>query len=216
MMSAEQIIPLVALVIPAVFAITLHEVAHGWMARECGDPTAAEAKRLSLNPLRHVDPLGTVLIPAATYLISGFVFGWAKPVPVEWRLLRNPRRDIALVALAGPGANLLMLLVWVGVSRLAIGLGVEGGAAEFIATMCRIGVLANAILMLLNMLPVPPLDGSRVVSVLLPANASVLFNRLTPLGLPIVLALMMTGILSAILLPPLGFILAQAGRFGGF
>ena len=216
MMSAEQIIPLIALVIPAIFAITLHEVAHGWMARECGDPTAAEANRLSLNPLRHVDPLGTVLIPAATYLLSGFVFGWAKPVPVEWRLLRNPRRDIALVALAGPGANLLMLLVWVGISRLAIALGVEGGSAEFIATMCRIGVLANAILMLLNMLPVPPLDGSRVVSVLLPANASVLFNRLTPLGLPIVLALMMTGILSAILLPPLGFILAQAGRVGGF
>ena len=215
-MSSEQIIPLIALIIPAVFAITLHEVAHGWMARECGDPTAAEAKRLSLNPLRHVDPLGTVLIPAVTYLLSGFVFGWAKPVPVEWRLLRHPRRDIALVALAGPGANLLMLLVWVAVSRLANGLGVEGGSAEFITTMCRIGVLANAILMLLNMLPVPPLDGSRVVSVLLPANASVLFNRLTPLGLPIVLALMMTGILSAILLPPLGFILAQAGRFGGF
>lgn len=215
-MSSEQIISLIALIIPAVFAITLHEVAHGWIARECGDPTAAEAKRLSLNPLRHVDPLGTVLIPAVTYLLSGFVFGWAKPVPVEWRLLRHPRRDIALVALAGPGANLLMLLVWVAVSRLTIGLGLEGGSAEFITTMCRIGVLANAILMLLNMLPVPPLDGSRVVSVLLPANASVLFNRLTPLGLPIVLALMMTGILSAILLPPLGFILAQAGRFGGF
>lgn len=214
-MTPDQLLALAALVVPAIFAITLHEVAHGWVARECGDPTAAEARRLSLNPLRHVDPIGTLLVPAATFLVSGFVFGWAKPVPVDWRRLRRPRRDIALVALAGPGANLAMIVGWVLLHRLLLAMGVDGPVAEFAAAMCRIGILANAILMLLNLLPVPPLDGSRVVTVLLPPRAAATFNAIAPFGLLIMVALMMTGILSRILGPPLTFVLGQAGRASG-
>lgn len=214
-MTPDQLLALAALVVPAIFAITLHEVAHGWVARECGDPTAAEARRLSLNPLRHVDPIGTLLVPAATFLVSGFVFGWAKPVPVDWRRLRRPRRDIALVALAGPGANLAMIVGWVLLHRLLLAMGVDGLVAEFVAAMCRIGILANAILMLLNLLPVPPLDGSRVVTVLLPPRAAATFNAIAPFGLLIMVALMMTGILSRILGPPLAFVLGQAGRASG-
>jgi Zn-dependent protease len=180
--------------IPAIFAITVHEVAHGWVANRLGDPTAARAGRLSLNPFRHVDPVGTVLVPAVVYLTSGAFFGWARPVPVDWRQLRHPRRDMALVAVAGPLSNLLMLVAWILVLLNADPQGLW-------ARMSWTGVSFNATIMVLNLLPVPPLDGSRIVTSLLPAGAAVSYNRIEPFGLLILAALLMTGLLGAILKP---------------
>lgn len=180
--------------IPAIFAITVHEVAHGWVANHLGDPTAARAGRLTLNPLRHVDPVGTVLVPAIIYLTSGAFFGWARPVPVDWRRLRNPRRDMALVAAAGPLSNLIMLVAWI-----LVLLNAEAQGAW--ARMSWTGVSFNATIMVLNLLPVPPLDGSRIVTSLLPAGAAVSYNRIEPFGLLILAALLMTGLLGAILRP---------------
>lgn len=180
--------------IPAIFAITVHEVAHGWVANRLGDPTAARAGRLSLNPFRHVDPVGTVLVPAVVYLTSGAFFGWARPVPVDWRRLRHPRRDMALVAVAGPLSNLLMLVAWILVLLNADPQGLW-------ARMSWTGVSFNATIMVLNLLPVPPLDGSRIVTSLLPAGAAVSYNRIEPFGLLILAALLMTGLLGAILKP---------------
>ncbi len=180
--------------IPAIFAITVHEVAHGWVANRLGDPTAARAGRLSLNPFRHVDPVGTVLVPAVVYLTSGAFFGWARPVPVDWRRLRHPRRDMALVAVAGPLSNLLMLVAWILVLLNADQQGLW-------ARMSWTGVSFNATIMVLNLLPVPPLDGSRIVTSLLPSGAAVSYNRIEPFGLLILAALLMTGLLGAILKP---------------
>jgi len=180
--------------IPAIFAITVHEVAHGWVANRLGDPTAARAGRLSLNPLRHVDPVGTVLVPAAIYLTSGSFFGWARPVPVDWRRLRNPRRDMALVAAAGPLSNLVMLVAWI---LVLLNADPQGAWAR----MSWTGVSFNATIMVLNLLPVPPLDGSRIVTSLLPAGAAVSYNRIEPFGLLILAALLMTGLLGTILRP---------------
>ncbi len=185
--------------IPAVLAVTVHEVAHGWVANRLGDPTAKRAGRLSLNPLRHVDPIGTIAIPALVYFTSGFFFGWAKPVPVNWRNLRNFRRDVALVAVAGPLANLLMLMGWVIVLKIAEG----APSLRLLTLMGWTGVLFNATIMLLNLLPVPPLDGSRIVTAMLPARAAVRYNRVEPFGLIILAILLMTGVVGTLLGPGL-------------
>lgn len=182
--------------IPAVLAVTVHEVAHGWVANQLGDPTAAQQGRLSLNPLRHVDPIGTIVVPALVYFTSGFFFGWAKPVPVNWRNLRHLRRDVALVAVAGPMSNLLMLAGWTGILVLAKQLPI-------LQLMGWTGVLFNATIMLLNLLPVPPLDGSRIVTALLPARAAVRYNRVEPYGLIILAVLLMTNVVGALLGPGL-------------
>lgn len=190
------LLKLVVFGIPAVLAVTVHEVAHGWVANRLGDPTAAQLGRLSLNPLRHVDPVGTVLVPALVYLTSGFFFGWAKPVPVNWRNLRHLRRDVALVAAAGPLSNLLMLLGWTAVLRAF-------GDSTLIALMSWTGIGFNATIMLLNLLPVPPLDGSRIVTSVLPARLAVRYNRIEPYGLVILVVLLATGVVGAILGPGL-------------
>lgn len=183
--------------IPAVLAVTVHEVAHGWVANKLGDSTAAQLGRLSLNPLRHVDPIGTVVVPLTLYLLNaGFLFGWAKPVPVNWRNLRHVRRDMALVAVAGPFSNLLMLLGWL----LAL---MVFGEHRLVAPMSWTGIFFNATIMLLNLLPIPPLDGSRIVTSLLPARAAVGYNRMEPFGIVILLVLMATGVVGAILIPGL-------------
>jgi Zn-dependent protease len=189
--------------VPVLFAIVVHEVAHGWVAERLGDPTARLMGRLTLNPLRHIDPIGTVLLPLLMLSVSNFVFGWAKPVPVDWRNLRRGPRDMALVAAAGPGANLVMLLLWgvVG-SIVALNEGALGGLAAPIYFMVTVGVIANAVLMVLNLLPVPPLDGSRVVSAILPASWARRYNSLERWGLLILVVLLVTGILSQILEPP--------------
>lgn len=190
------------LVLPVLFAITLHEAAHGWMAGRLGDATARMLGRVTLNPIRHIDPVGTLLVPLATFLLTGFLFGWAKPVPVTWRNLRQPRRDMALVAVAGPAANLLMLLGWALVLKVAT-LMMEG--SEWIAMpllyMGSAGVLINAILMVLNLLPILPLDGGRILTSLLPPKLALGFSRSEPYGLLIVVGLLVTGLLGKLLWP---------------
>lgn len=193
-----NLLDIVAIAVPAVFAITVHEVAHGWTANRLGDPTAAQLGRLTLNPLKHIDPVGTILVPLALKLLgSSFLFGWAKPVPVTWRNLRNLRRDIALVAIAGPCANLLMLTGW------ALLLGSPVGDSAFVQDMCWTGVAFNATIMALNLIPIPPLDGSRIVTAALPARAAVLYNRLEPFGLVLTALLLMSGILGWLMEPVL-------------
>ena len=188
--------------IPVIFAITVHEVAHGWMASRLGDQTARLMGRLTLNPLKHIDPIGTIVVPVVMLMFTPFMLGWAKPVPVDWRNLRHPRRDMAWVAVAGPAANLLMLLIWLLLIKLilAAGVGNETYAAPFIA-MALAGVTINIVLIVLNLIPIPPLDGSRIVSSLLPPRGAYLYNRLEPYGLLIVLVLLFTGVLGQVMMP---------------
>lgn len=195
--SIEQLI--VAGIVPVLFAITLHEVAHGWVARQLGDDTAERLGRLSINPLHHIDPLGTIIIPGLMIAMkTGFMFGWAKPVPVDFGRLRNPRRDMALVAIAGPVSNLLMGIFWALVARGAGLLG-ESPYAEPLLLMSMIGILFNAMLALVNLIPIPPLDGGRLMVGILPYPLADKVARLEPYGFYILLALMFTGILGLFL-----------------
>lgn len=201
----EQLIRVLSIaLIPGLFAITLHEVSHGWVAKRLGDPTAFMLGRLSLNPLKHIDPLGTVVVPIAMLLMSGgsMAFGWAKPVPVAFGNLRKPRRDMILVAAAGPSSNLLMATGWalVAASLLAVP-ALGGGAAEWLLRVCVFGIQINVILAVFNMLPIPPLDGGRVLSGLLPPTASRAVDQIEPYGFVIVIVLMVTGVLWTFLEP---------------
>ncbi|HEY5601537.1 MAG TPA: site-2 protease family protein [Gammaproteobacteria bacterium] len=202
MLNKIQLVAVFA--IPVLFAITVHEVAHGWVAKRLGDPTAMLMGRLTLNPLKHIDPIGTVLLPIAMLVITGFMFGWAKPVPITWDNLKHPKRDIALVAVAGPTANLLMALFWALVLKIALLLPASAATVSIpLSYMGFAGIFINGILMILNLLPLPPLDGGRIMSSLLPGPWSYKFSRLEPYGLLILMVLLFTGILGAIMLPPL-------------
>lgn len=202
--------------IPVLFAITVHETAHGWIALRLGDPTAKMLGRLSLNPIRHIDPVGTILVPGVLLLLGGFLFGWAKPVPITWENLHHPRRDSALVAVAGPLSNLLMALMWALVIRtgLMIGNGSEG-VALFMIYSGMAGVFINTILCLLNLLPILPLDGGRIVESLLPGPLSWKFSRLEPYGLPIIMLLLFTGALGKILWPLVMLVMTLLGSVAG-
>lgn len=190
-------------IVPVLFAITVHEVAHGWVAKLLGDPTAMLLGRLTLNPFKHIDLIGTILVPAVLILAKLGVIGWAKPVPVAWENLKHPRRDMALVAVAGPVANLLMAFFWV--LMMKIGLSVSSGDDMFRALyiMAEIGVTINLVLMILNMLPILPLDGGRIVSSFLPGPWAYRFNKIEPYGLFIILGLFAFGMLTTILMTPL-------------
>jgi Zn-dependent protease len=203
-MEQLTIVQIIAVaILPVLFAITLHEVAHGWAARLLGDDTAARLGRLSVNPLHHIDLVGTVLIPGMLLLLkTGFMFGWAKPVPVDFNRLRKPRRDMALVAVAGPAANLLMAIFWALVIRAAAALNVEFVSVP-LALMGQIGIAINAVLMLVNLLPIPPLDGGRVAVGLLPYHLAERYSRIEPYGFFILLGLMFTGLLSMLLGMPM-------------
>ena len=206
---------LAVLILPVLFAITVHEAAHGWVAKRLGDATASMLGRVTLNPFKHIDPVGTVVVPLAMYLITGyqsdwqspFLFGWAKPVPVSWLNLGNPRRDMALVALAGPGANFIMAILWAALIKLGVTLGDDyAWFALPLVYMGSVGVLINAFLMVLNLLPVLPLDGGRIVASILPQKFSMIYSRLEPWGLMIVVALLFSGMLSVIINPSVGLV----------
>ena len=186
--------------LPVVLAITLHEAAHGYVAKLFGDRTAEMLGRVTLNPIRHVDPVGTVLLPGAMLLLgSPFIFGWAKPVPVNFNNLRHPKRDMIWVAGAGPGSNFVQALVWAMVFVAATGTGALGSVG--LAKMAQIGLMANLVLMALNLLPIPPLDGGRILMGVLPGPASYSLSRLEPYGLFIVVLLLVTGVLDSMMRP---------------
>ncbi len=190
-------------ILPVVFAITGHEAAHGWMAKKCGDNTAYMLGRLTLNPLKHIDPLGTVILPGLLLLTqTGFVFGWAKPVPVNGRYFKKPLQDMALVAAAGPGANLLMAIAWALLARLGVAIDIETISMPLINTGIA-GISINTSLLLINLLPIPPLDGSRIMTALLPYRVAVQYNQLERYGFIILLALLYAGVLDALLQYPL-------------
>lgn len=189
--------------LPVVFAITIHEAAHGYAARALGDRTAEALGRLSLNPARHIDPIGTVLVPGLLLALGGFLFGWAKPVPVNTRNLQHPRRGMALVAVAGPLSNLLQALLWAVLLKVAIGTGSQEGLWLGIASMAVAGIVINLILMVLNLLPLPPLDGGRVLTGLVPEPVALRLDRIEPYGIFLLLGLLFIGWLSPILGPGL-------------
>jgi Zn-dependent protease len=205
-----------AWLVPLLFAITVHEVAHGAVAQWLGDPTAKMMGRLTLNPFKHIDPVGTVLVPGVLLVLGGVIFGWAKPVPVDYRNLRRPRRDMALVALAGPGANLAMGMVW----ALVIKLGVHyhevlGAFGAPLVLMGIAGIFANTILLVLNLIPLPPLDGGRVLVGILPRGAAAAVSRIEPFGLIILLALLLSGLLGHVLSPAVGLVQSLLANVAG-
>ena len=176
-------------IIPLLFAITLHEAAHGWVASKLGDHTARMMGRVTLDPTKHIDPIGTIAIPLVLLLSSsGFIFGWAKPVPINFNALRNGKNGMIWVALAGPGANIVMAVCWLFVMIIAINMNIA-----VLIEMGRIGILVNCVLAVFNLLPIPPLDGSRVISALLPNRLAYQYNQLEQYGLYILLGLMFLG-----------------------
>jgi len=190
-----------AIVLPLIFAVTLHEAAHGWVADKLGDSTARQLGRITVNPLRHIDWFGTILLPMLMMAFTGFLFGWAKPVPVNMSRLRNPRRDMVWVALAGPGANVLMAILWSLLLLLADSSLTPESLALPLAAMAVAGIFINLILMALNLLPILPLDGGRVLAGVLPAALARLYARIEPFGFFIIVGLLVAGLLGKVLTP---------------
>ncbi len=194
---------IVVWILPVVFAITVHEVAHGWAAKKMGDNTAFMLGRLTLNPIKHIDLIGTIIVPGLLLLtFTGFIFGWAKPVPVDPRHFKNPRRDMALVALAGPVANLSMAIGWAILARIGGLIGTEFISLPFIYTGIA-GISINLVLALLNLLPIPPLDGSRILTGILPSYWAWQYNKLERFGFIILIVLLYTQVLNVILAYPM-------------
>jgi Zn-dependent protease len=186
---------------PILFAITLHEAAHGWVANKLGDPTAKRLGRITINPIKHIDPIGTVVVPLFLAMISPFVMGWAKPVPVEPRYFKSPLLDMALVAVAGPVSNFIMACAWAMFIQVALLSLEQSSLLVFLTEMGKNGIIINIVLMVLNLLPIPPLDGGRVVAGILPENIAIPFIQLERFGMVIILLLLVSGILGKIMWP---------------
>ncbi len=196
------------LLLPVLFAITVHEAAHGWMANKLGDATARMLGRITLNPLKHIDPIGTVILPLTMFIFAGFLFGWAKPVPVTWKNLHNPKRDMGLVAMAGPGINLIMALLWALLVKAGVViLGISEWFAVPLIYMGSAGVLINVVLMVLNLMPILPLDGGRVLASLLPPRYAIGFSQLEPYGMVLIILLLVTGVLGRLMWPIIEFVI---------
>ncbi|OGT38333.1 MAG: peptidase [Gammaproteobacteria bacterium RIFCSPHIGHO2_12_FULL_37_14] len=203
--------------IPVLFAISLHEVAHGWVASWFGDQTAKLSGRLSLNPIKHIDPIGTVLLPLLMLMVSNFIFGWAKPVPVDPRNLHHPRRDMAFVALAGPFSNIIMAFFWGLVAKMGM-LAEASGYSEIgipLTYMGGAGIMINVVLGVLNLIPIPPLDGGKVLMSILPPRAAYRLGFLEPYGFLILVLLLFTGILSQVIAPFVYFTINLIGSVFG-
>jgi Zn-dependent protease len=204
-MDSRFIADLAVAALPIIFAITLHEAAHGYVARHFGDPTAYVLGRVSLNPIRHIDPMGTIVVPLLIFASSkllaggGLIFGWAKPVPVNFHALKHPKRDMFWVAAAGPAANFIMALAWGATLKFSEFAGIQFDG--FFPRMAEIGIQVNLVLMVLNLLPILPLDGGRIAVSLLPNKLASSYARLEPLGFPILLVLLFTNVLGVILYP---------------
>ncbi|OQW93317.1 MAG: site-2 protease family protein [Beggiatoa sp. IS2] len=192
--------------LPVLFAITVHEMAHGWAAFQLGDDTAKRLGRVSLNPIKHIDIVGTVILPILLLALGGFILGWAKPVPVNFQQLRQPRRDMALVALAGPAANLIMAILWTVIARIGWATSGLFAPAIFLVYVGDAGIFINCVLMILNLLPILPLDGGRILHSLLPPALATSFGRLEPYGLLILIILLATNLLNYLLFPPIRFL----------
>jgi Zn-dependent protease len=201
--------------LPVIFAITLHEAAHGYAARHFGDSTAYMLGRISINPLRHIDLVGTIVVPLLTLMFAGILFGWAKPVPVNFNNLRNPKKDMLWVAAAGPASNLVMAVFWAAMIKLAT-IMPEAYFSVPLAGMGEAGIMINAVLMVLNLLPLPPLDGGRIAVSLLPHNLAYQFARIEPYGLFIMVILMATNILGVILWPMINLTIKLLALIFGF
>jgi len=187
--------------VPILFAITLHEAAHGWVAYKLGDPTAKSRGRITLNPIKHIDPMGTVVVPLFLAMVSPFVMGWAKPVPVEPRYFKSPLLDMALVAVAGPASNFIMACLWAMFIVISNSVMSASPTLSFLAEMGEKGIIINVVLMVLNLLPILPLDGGRVLAGVLPTSLAIPFMRMERFGMLIVLLLLFSGILGKILWP---------------
>lgn len=202
--------------LPVLFAITLHEAAHGYVAKHFGDRTAYMLGRVSLNPIRHIDPVGTIAVPLGILVLGslmgagGLLFGWAKPVPVNFHALRRPKRDMLWVAAAGPGANLAMALGWALLLKVAMLAGLAPG--HFVIEVGHAGIIVNLVLMALNLLPLLPLDGGRILFSLLPDRFAASYARLEPLGFPILILLLFTNVLGFILYPMVNASMSVIGQ----
>lgn len=216
MFELSLIQKIIVCVPPILLAVTLHEVAHGWVAKLYGDRTAEMLGRLSLNPIKHIDPIGTVVVPTLMALSTGFIFGWAKPVPVSFRDLNNPKKDMAKVAIAGPAANLVMMIIWTIILKIILFLpeSMQWIKVPMVFMSC-VGVYINCILMVLNLLPLPPLDGGRILAAYLPGPWAYQFSRIEPLGLVILMALMFMGFLGQVMLPIVNAIILVFSSFVG-
>ncbi len=212
-MNIENIIYTIAVwAIPVLFAITLHEVAHGWVANKLGDSTAKMLGRLTVNPLKHIDPIGTIVVPLVLVMLqTGFVFGWAKPVPINVNNLKEPRKDMAIVAVAGPLSNLLMAIFWVFVLKFGASFFGDTPVGLGVMEMGKAGVLINLVLFVFNLLPIPPLDGGRVLAGFAPPTVSDMLDRVEPYGFFIVVGLLYLGVFNVVLTPVINFFLSAFG-----
>ena len=203
--------------LPLLFAITLHEVAHGWVASFFGDQTARLSGRLTINPLKHIDPIGTIVVPLLMLIASNFIFGWAKPVPVDPRNMHHPRRDMAIVALAGPLSNIVMAFFWGGIARVGVFADQAGNGWWGIPLiyMGEAGIMINVVLAVLNLIPLPPLDGGRILLSLLPPRAAYYVSMIEPYSFFILILLMITGLLSFVMAPFVFFLINGIGGLFG-